>query len=137
MVVIEPPAATSFLPLLRELGTSVDTAEIPVIVTRCDDDSLLTQTQRLGNVVVLLGDCTPETVATEVDRVVLESAGAPAAPVQLQFPVICPHCGERSGVPRSVSTTANQGTYICLCCEKCSQQWRVFRQADTPGFAGR
>jgi ribosomal protein S27E len=37
-----------------------------------------------------------------------------------------------AGMPRSVSTAANRGTYICLVCEKCAQEWRVFRRADTP-----
>ena len=114
-----------------------DTHEIPVIVARCDDESLLAQAQRVGNVVVLLGDCAPETVATEVDRVVLESSATPETQPRISFPVTCPKCGEQAGMPRSVSTAANRGTYISLSCEKCAQEWRVFRQADTPGFARR
>jgi CheY-like chemotaxis protein len=131
VVVVEPPAASSFLPLVRQLSEENLTHEIPVVVVRCEDESLLTQAQRIGNVVVLFGDTAPETVANEVDRVLLESA----AQVSLSFPVICPKCGEQAGVPRSVSTAANRGTYISLFCEKCAQQWRVFRQADAPGLA--
>lgn len=131
VVVLESPASSSFLPLIRQLASDKQTQEIPVIVARCDDESLLTQAQRVGNVVVLFGDCSPETVATEVDRVVSEPAPR-AAP---SFPVTCPTCGEQAGMPRSVSTAVNNGTYISLFCEKCSQEWRVFRQADTPGLA--
>jgi ribosomal protein S27E len=83
---------------------------------------------------VLLGDCSPETVATEVGRVLQESAGPPSVNVHVGFPVTCPSCGEQAGMPRSVSTAANRGTYISLMCEKCAQEWRVFREADTPGF---
>lgn len=133
VVVLEPPADSSLLPLVQQLAGDSLTHEIPVIVARCDDDSLLTQAQRSGNVVVLLGDCAPETVANAVDRVLLESAGQ-AIP---SFPVPCPKCGQRAGVPRSVSTAANRGTYITLFCEKCSQQWQVFRQADAPGYPTR
>jgi DNA-binding response OmpR family regulator len=131
VVVLEPPTASSFVPLIRELAGDGPTHEIPVVVTHCEDESLLAQAQRIGNVVVLLGDCSPETVATEVDRVLRESA----ARVSPGFPVICPKCGDRAGVPRSVSTAAKSGTYITLFCEKCAQEWRVFRQADAPGFA--
>ena len=137
VVVLEPPADSSLLPLVRQLASDDHTHEIPVIVTRCDDESLLAQAQRIGNVVVLLGDCTPETVANEVDRVVIESTDAPAADVRASFPMTCPNCGELAGVPRSVSTAAKGGTYITLVCEKCSQHWRVFRLADTPGIATR
>jgi ribosomal protein S27E len=119
------------LPLVRQLASDTNTQEIPVIIARCDDESLLAQAQRVGNVVVLLGDCSPETVATAVDLVLLEAA-AQAGP---SFPVTCPRCGAKSGVPRSVSTATNRGTYISVLCEKCAQQWRVFRQADAPGFA--
>lgn len=134
VVVLEPTAASALLLLVRQLATDDDTQEIPVLVARCDDESLFAQAQRIGNVVVLLGDCSPETLATEVDRVLLESAGPPAANGPLGFPVTCPSCGEQAGMPRSVSTAANRGTYISLVCEKCAQEWRVFRQADTPGF---
>ena len=135
VVVLEPPAASSLLPLVRQLASDDHMHEIPVIVTRCDDESLLAQAQRIGNVVVLLGDCTPETVVNEVDRVVLESAPKLSAQAHLSFPVVCPKCGELAGMPRSVSTAVNRGTYISLLCQKCSQEWRVFRQADTPGFS--
>lgn len=134
VVVLEPPEARSLLPLVRQLASDDHTREIPVIVARCDDQSLLAQAQRMGNVVVLFGDCSPETLATEVDRVLLEPVNAPATQVRSSFPVTCPKCGEQAGVPRSVSTAANRGTYISLSCEKCSQEWRVLRQADAPGF---
>ncbi len=134
VVVLEPTTASSLLLLVRQLASDDDTEEIPVLVARCDDESLMAQAQRIGNVVVLLGDCSPETVATEVDRVLLESAGPPPANGRLGFPVTCPSCGEQAGMPRSVSTAANRGTYISLVCDKCAQEWRVFRQADTPGF---
>lgn len=137
VVVLEPSAASSLLLLVRQLASDDGTQAIPVLVARCDDESLLAQVQRLGNVVVMLGDCSPETLATEVDRVLLQSAGVPAADGRLGFPVTCPSCGERAGMPRSVSTAANRGTYISLVCEKCAQEWRVFRQADTPGFLKR
>ena len=133
VVALEPTAASSLLVLVRQLASDDNTEQIPVLVTRCDDESLLAQAQRIGNVVVLLGDCSPETVATEVNRVLLESAVAPPAN-GLGFPVTCPSCGEQAGMPRSVSTAANRGTYISLMCEKCAQEWRVFRRADTPGF---
>jgi DNA-binding response OmpR family regulator len=134
VVVLAQPASSSLLPVVRQLASETHTQEIPVIVARCDDDSLLAQAQRIGNVVVLLGDCSPETVATEVERVLIESAGVPATRLPPQFPVICPRCGEQTGVPRSVSTAANRGTYISLQCEKCAQEWQIFRQADAPGF---
>ena len=137
VVVLQPAPANSLLPLVRQLASEDDTQEIPVLVARCDDESLMAQAQRFGNVVVLLGDCSPETVATEVDRVLLESAGSPPASGRLGFPVTCPSCGEQAGMPRSVSTAANRGTYIYLLCRKCAQEWRVFRQADTPGFIAR
>jgi DNA-binding response OmpR family regulator len=135
VVVLEPKTASSLLVLVRQLASDDITEEIPVLVARCDDESLMAQAQRIGNVVVLLGDCSPETVANEVNRVLLESAGPPpTANVRLEFPAICPSCGEQAGMPRSVSTATNRGTYISLMCEKCAQEWRVFRQADTPGF---
>lgn len=137
VVVLEPSAASSLLLLVRQLASDDGTQQIPVLVARCDDESWLAQAQRIGNVVVLLGDCSPETLANEVDRVLLESAGVPAADGRLGFPVACPSCGEHAGMPRSVSTAANRGTYISLACEKCAQEWRVFRQADTPGFPTR
>ena len=136
VVVLEPTAAGSLLLLVRQLALEADTQKIPVLVARCDDESMMAQAQRIGNVVVLLGDCSPETLATEVDRVVLQAAG-PAASGPVGFPLPCPSCREVAGMPRSVSTTANRGTYICLVCEKCAQEWRVFRQADTPGFTVR
>lgn len=130
VVVLEPPDASSLLPLVRQLASDDHTREIPVIVARCDDQSLLAQAQRIGNVVVLFGDCAPETVATEIDRVLLE----PAAQAGPSFPVICPKCGEQAGVPRSVSTASKRGTYISVVCDKCGQEWRLLRQADTLGF---
>jgi len=137
VVAIEPPEARSLLPLVRQLSEDSLTHEIPVIVARCDDESLLAQAQRIGNVVVLLGDCSPDTLAAEVQRVLLESPSAPGAQTHLEFPLTCPKCGEQAGVPRSVSTAGNRGTYISVSCEKCAQEWRVFRQADTPGFVKR
>lgn len=137
VVAIEPPEASSLLPLVRQLSEDSITQEIPVIVARCDHESLLAQTQRIGNVVVLFGDCSPETLATEVDRLLLGSADAPGSETHLGFPLTCPKCGEKAGAPRSVSTAGNRGTYITVVCEKCAQQWRVFRQADTPGFVKR
>lgn len=131
VVVLEPPPSSSLLALVRQLASDTHTREIPVIVARCDDESLLAQAQSIGNVVVLLGDCSPETVATAVDLVLLESL-AQAGP---SFPVTCPKCGAQAGVPRSVSTAANRSTYISVRCEKCAQQWRVLREADAPGFA--
>jgi DNA-binding response OmpR family regulator len=135
VVVLEAAAAGSLLPLLRQLASEDETQKIPVLVARCDDESVMGQAQRFGNVVVVLGDCSPETLATEVDRVLLQSAG-PAASARLGFPLTCPSCRELAGMPRSVSTTANRGTYIHLVCGKCAQEWRVFREADTPGFSG-
>ncbi len=134
VVVLEAATAGVVLALVRQLASAGATEKIPVLVARCDDESLMAQAQRIGNVVVLLGDCSPDTVATEVDRVLLESAGATQANGRLGFPVTCPSCGERAGMPRSVSTAANRGTYITLMCDKCAQEWRVFRRADTPGF---
>lgn len=133
VITLNPSESSSLLPLVRQLATDLPTQEIPVIVAHCEDDSVMAQAQRIGNVVVLLGDCSAETVAIEVGRVLLESAGRPAEPLP-QFPVTCPHCAKQTGLPRSVSTAANRGTYICLRCESCTQQWRIFRQADAPGF---
>lgn len=134
VVVMEAPPAHSFLALIRELSTDVTTDEIPVIVTHCEETTVIAQTQRIGNVVVLLGDCEPETVANEVDRVLLEFPDGRTAAIRPTFPLTCPKCGELSGMPRSVSTAAKRGTYITLVCEKCAQQWRIYREADTPGI---
>ena len=137
VVVVEATTASSLLVLIRQLAKDEDTEEIPVLVARCDDESVMAQAQRIGNVVVLLGDCSPETVATEVARVLLKPAGSPPANERLGFPVTCPSCGQQAGMPRSVSTSANRGTYIHLACDRCAQEWRVYRQADTPGFIKR
>lgn len=122
------------LPLLRNLAGDIRTQDIPVIVAQCEDESSRAQAQRVGNVVVLLGDCSPETVAAEVARVLLESSGSSTAPVNPAFPLTCPKCGQKTGLPRSVATAGNGGTYISVFCEQCAQEWRVFRQADAPGF---
>lgn len=132
MVVELGKRAEGALPLLRTLAGDVRTQDIPVIVAQCEDDSSRAQAQRIGNVVVLMGDCSPETVAAEVDRVLLESSGTP--PFADAYPITCPKCGQKAAVPRSVATAGNGGTYINLCCEKCAQAWRVFRKADAPGF---
>ena len=137
VVVLQAEAARALLALVSQLASADETEKIPVLVARCDDESLMAQAQRIGNVVVLLGECSPETVATEVDRVLLESTGSPPANGRLGFPVACPGCGEQAGMPRSVSTAANRGTYITLRCNKCAQEWRVLRRADTPGFIAR
>jgi len=120
--------------LLRTLAGDIRTQDIPVIVAQCADESSRAQAQRIGNVVVLLGDCSPQTVAAEVDRVLLESSGSSTTPARSAFPMTCPKCGQQAGVPRSVATAGNGGTYITVFCEKCAQEWRVFRQADAPGF---
>lgn len=134
MVIDLDARADGALPLLQTLAGDARTQAIPVIVAHCEQESTRAQAQRIGNVVVLLGDCSPETVATEVGRVLLDSADASAPQLELQFPVACPQCKEKAGVPRSVSTAGNGGTYISLACEKCAQQWRVFRRADAPGL---
>lgn len=133
MVVELGERAEGALPLLRMLAGDIRTQDIPVIVAQCEDTSSRAQAQRIGNVVVLLGDCSAEIVAAEVDRVLHESSGLPAPPVPA-YPITCPRCGQKAAVPRSVATAVHGGTYISLCCEKCAQAWRVFRQADTPGF---
>lgn len=135
VVVLDPSHASSLLDLVQELAGDSRTHAIPVVVAGCENESLFAQAQRIGNVVVLLGDCSPETVSTAVDRMLLESDAMAVPQAPSGFPVTCPRCGEQAGVPRSVSTAAKRGTYITLFCEKCTQQWRVFRQADTPGFA--
>jgi len=137
VVVLEATTASSLILLIRQLASDHDTEGVPVLVARCDDESLMAQAQRIGNVVVLLGDCSPETVATEVGRVLLDSAGSPPANGHLGFPMTCPSCRQLAGMPRSVSTAANRGTYVHLACGKCALEWRVFRQADTPGFIKR
>ena len=123
--------ADGALPLLRTLAGDSRTQDIPVIVAQCEDESSRAQAQRIGNVVVLMGDCSPATVAAEVDRVLLESSGSSTTQA---FPIACPKCGQKAGVPRSVSTAGNGGIYITVSCEKCAQEWHVFRQADAPGF---
>ena len=122
--------AEGALPLLRTLAGDSRTQDIPVIVAQCENELMSAQAQRIGNVVVLMGDCAPDTLAAEVDRVLLGRL-ARAARVRLGFPVTCPQLRGRTGVPRSVSTTANRGTYI-TCVRKCAQQWRVFRHAVSP-----
>ena len=133
MVVELGKGADGALPLLRTLAGDIRTQDIPVIVAQCEDHSSRAQAQRIGNVVVLMGDCSPETVAAEVDRVLLESSG-PTPSLGPQYPMTCPKCGQKAAVPRSVATAGNGGTYINLRCEKCAQQWHIFRQADAPGF---
>lgn len=133
MVVELGERAEGALPLLRTLAGDIRTQDIPVIVAQCEDHSSRAQAQRIGNVVVLLGDCSPETVAAEVDRLLLESSGSYTPPIPA-YPMTCPRCGQKAAVPRSVATAGNGGTYISMHCEKCAQEWRVFRQADTPGF---
>lgn len=134
MVVELSERADGALPLLRTLAGDIRTQDIPVIVAQCEDDSSRAQAQRIGNVVVLLGDCSPETVAAEVARVLLESAGSSTPQLRPEFPITCPKCGQKAGVPRSVSTAGNGGTYISVFCEQCAQRWSVFRQSDAPGF---
>lgn len=47
-----------------------------------------------------------------------------------EFPATCPHCKTQSGVPRSVSTTIDGGTFVIVVCNRCAQQWRVDRRPD-------
>ncbi len=137
IVVVLDQATGGGLPLLRQLATDSRTQKIPVVVTRCDDESLRLRAQRLGTVGSLLGDCSAETLASELDRVIQESANSPGPSAHTGFPVPCPKCAAWAGVPKSVSTTANGGTYISLQCKACAQEWRVFRRADTLGFFGK
>lgn len=137
IVVVLDQATGGGLPLLGQLATDSRTQKIPVVVTRCGDESLRLRAQRLGTVVSLLGDCSADTLAAELDRVIQESAHSPAPSAHAGFPVPCPKCSAGTGVPRSVSTTANGGTYVSLRCKACAQDWRVFRRADTLGFFGK
>ena len=137
VVVVLDNATGGGLPLIRLLATHGQTQDIPVVVTGCSDESLLLSAERIGTVVVLLGDCSADTLATELERVIPESLTSQVRPVQPEFPVPCPKCAARAGVPQRVSTEPNGGTYVSLRCEACAQEWRVFRQADGPGFPGK
>jgi transcription elongation factor Elf1 len=47
-----------------------------------------------------------------------------------EFPATCPNCNTQSGVPRSVSTTTDGGTFVIVVCHQCAQEWRVDRKPD-------
>jgi ActR/RegA family two-component response regulator len=121
------------LPLLRQLATDARTRTIPIVVTRCAEESLRLRAQRLGTVASLLGDCTADTLASELDRVIQEAGAPPRSAARTSFPIPCPRCRSLTGVPRSVTTAANGGTYVTLQCESCSEEWRVLRPSVSLG----
>jgi ActR/RegA family two-component response regulator len=125
------------LPLIRLLATHGLTKKIPVVVTGCETEALRLRAQQIGTVVVLLGDGSAETLATEVERVIQESVPSSVPPVPPGFPVPCPKCAALAGVPQSVSTEPSGGTYVSLRCEACAQEWWVLRQADGRRFSDR
>ena len=122
-------ASESGLTLLQRLARDPRTSLVPVIVTACQTAHLRTRAEQCGSVAIFLERHQPETLVSAANAIInvqILSDG-----LHGEFPARCPHCDERAGMPRSVSTVGVSGTYVGLECEKCGQAWRILR----PGHA--
>ena len=112
-------ALESGLTLLQRLARDPRTSSVPVIVTACQTEHLRTRAEQCGSVAIFLERHQPETLVSAANAILnvqILSDG-----LHREFPARCPHCDQRAGMPRSVSTVAVSGTYVGLECAKCGQ----------------